>query len=74
MGEIVSSNYFFVEGDKFHYSINESIQLAKYNSVINARLERPKLKNTTYVSPHVQNEIFNPHSHKVSALKHFVDF
>ena len=38
---------------------NESIQLAKHNSVINARLERPKLKNTTYTSPHIQNEIIN---------------
>ena len=35
-------------------SINEVIQLAKHNSVINAHLERPKLKNTTYASPHVK--------------------
>ena len=40
-------------------SINKVIQLAKYNSVINAHLERPKLKNTMYASPHVQNEIIN---------------
>ena len=40
-------------------SINEVIQLAKHNSVINAHLERPKLKNATYASPHVQNEIIN---------------
>ena len=44
---------------KFFFGINEGIQLAKHNSVINARLERPKLKNTTYASPHVQNEIIN---------------
>ena len=35
--------------------INEGIQLAKHNSVINAHIERSKLKNTTYASPHVQN-------------------
>ena len=39
--------------------INEGIQLAKHNSIINAHLERPKLKNTTYTSPHVQNELIN---------------
>ena len=39
--------------------INEGIQLAKHNSVINAHLERPKLKITTYTSLHVQNEIIN---------------
>ena len=39
--------------------INEGIQLAKHNSVINAHLERPKLKNTTYASPHIQNEVIN---------------
>ena len=43
----------------FFFGINEGIQLAKHNSVINARLERPKLKNTTYASPHIQNEIIN---------------
>ena len=41
---------------KFFFGINEGIQLAKHNSVIHACLERPKLKNTTYTSPHVQNE------------------
>ena len=41
---------------KFFFGINEGIQLAKHNSVINACLERPKLKNTTYASPQVQNE------------------
>ena len=41
------------------FGINEGIQLAKHNSVINACLGRPKLKNTTYSSPHVQNEIIN---------------
>ena len=40
-------------------SINEGIQLAKHNSVINAHLERPKLKNTMYASPYVQNDIIN---------------
>ena len=41
-------------------SLNEGIQLAKHNSIINAHLERPKLKNTTtYASPYVQNEIIN---------------
>ena len=44
---------------KFFFGINEGIQLAKHNSIINACLERPKLKNTTYTSPHVQNEIIN---------------
>ena len=39
-------------------SINKGIQLAKHN-IINAHLERPKLKNTTYTSLHVQNEIIN---------------
>ena len=40
--------------------INEGIQLAKHNSVINAHFERPKLKNTTYESsPHIQNEVIN---------------
>ena len=39
--------------------INEGIKLAKQNSIINAHLERPKLKNTTYASPHKQNEIIN---------------
>ena len=41
------------------FGINEGIQLATHNSVINACLERPKLKNTTYTSPHIQNEIIN---------------
>ena len=41
---------------KFFFGINEGIQLAKHNSVINACLERPKLQITTYTSPHVQNE------------------
>ena len=41
------------------FGINEGTQLVKHNSVINARLERPKLKNTTYASPHIQNEIIN---------------
>ena len=41
------------------FGINEGIQLAKHNSVINACLKRPKLKNITYASPHVQNEIIN---------------
>ena len=41
------------------FCINEVIQLAKHNSVINAHLERPKLKNTMYASPHVQNQIIN---------------
>ena len=40
-------------------SINGGIQLAKHDPIINAHLERPKLKNTTYVSPHVQIEIIN---------------
>ena len=40
-------------------SINEGIKSVRHNSVINAHLERPKLKNTTYSSPHVQNEIIN---------------
>ena len=40
-------------------SINEGIQLAKHNSIINAHLERPKLKNIMYASPHVQNGIIN---------------
>ena len=38
-------------------SINGGIQLAEHNSIINAHLERSKIKNTTYASPHVQNEI-----------------
>ena len=45
---IVTRNFFF--------GINEGIQLAKHNSVINACLERPKLKNTTYASPHIKIE------------------
>ena len=69
------SVFYFVDGKSWHlgkmvdldimvtrnffFGINEGIQLAKHNSVINARLERPKLKNTTYASPHVQNEIIN---------------
>ena len=40
-------------------SINKVIQLAKHNSIINAHLKRPKVKNTTHLSPHVQNEIIN---------------
>ena len=44
---------------KFFFGINEVIQLAKHNSVINAGLERPNLKNTTHASPHIQNEIIN---------------
>ena len=39
--------------------INEGIHLAKHNPVINSHLERPKLKYTIYVSPHIQNEIIN---------------
>ena len=53
------------------FCVNEGIQLAEHNSVINARLERPKLKNTTYASPHVQNEIIN--SGKNIIKKYFVD-
>ena len=45
--------------------------MAKHNSVIHARLERPKLKNTTYASPHVQNEIIN--SGKNTIKKYIVD-
>ena len=41
------------------FGINEGIQLAKHNSVINTRVERPNLKNITYASHHVQNEIIN---------------
>ena len=41
------------------FNVNEGAQLAKHNSIINAHLERPQLKNTTYASPHVQNEIIN---------------
>ena len=33
--------------------------MAKHNSIINAHIERPKLKNTMYASPYVQNEIIN---------------
>ena len=40
-------------------NITEVINLAKHNFIINAHLERLKLKNTTYTSPHVQNEIIN---------------
>ena len=40
-------------------SINGGIQLAKHNSVKNSLPERPKLKNSTYASLHVQNEIIN---------------
>ena len=36
--------------------INEDIQLAKHNSVINVHLEIPKLKNIIYTSPNVQKE------------------
>ena len=39
--------------------INEGFQLAKHNSIINAHLERLKLKNITYASPYVQNKIIN---------------
>ena len=52
-------------------SINEVIQLAKHNSVMNAYLERPKLKNTLYTSPHVQNEIINIGKNIIK--KHLVD-
>ena len=63
--------FYFVDGNAWHlgkmvdldimvsrklFWHNEGIQLAKHNSVINACLERPKLKNTTYASPHIQNE------------------
>ena len=66
------SIFYFVDSNAWHlgkmmdldimvtrkfFSINEVIQLAKQNAMINAHLERPKLKNTTYASPHVQNEI-----------------
>ena len=52
-------------------SIHEANQLAKHNSVINAHLERPKLKkNTTYASPHVKNEIINVGK---NIKKYFVD-
>ena len=62
------SVFYFVDGKAWHLGkmvdldimvtrkflgINKGIQLAKHNSVINAHLERPKLKNTTYASPHI---------------------
>ena len=58
--------FYFVDGNTWHlgkmvdldimvtrkfFGINEGIQLAKHNSVINACLERPKLKNTTRITP-----------------------
>ena len=33
--------------------------LAKHNPAINAHLESPKLRNASYVSPHIQNELIN---------------
>ena len=33
--------------------------MAKHNTIINAHLERPKLMNVTYASPHIQIEIIN---------------
>ena len=65
------SVFYFMDGNAWHlgkmvdldimvtrkfFGINEGLQLAEHNSVINACLERPKLKNTTYASPHIQNE------------------
>ena len=41
------------------FGIKEGIQLAKHNSVTNACLKRPKLKNITYASSHIQNKIIN---------------
>ena len=64
----IPSVFYFVDGNAWHLremvhldimvtkrflSINEGIQLAKHNSIINAHLERPKLKNTMYASPNV---------------------
>ena len=46
-------------GTRNYVSINEGIELAKHNSIINAHFARPKLKNTTYASLYVQNEIIN---------------
>ena len=51
--------------------INEVIRLAKYTSIKNPHLERPKLKNTTYASPNVQNEIINLGKNII--LKYLVD-
>ena len=33
--------------------------LAKHDPAINAHLESPKLRNASYVSPHIQNELIN---------------
>ena len=33
--------------------------LAKHDPAINAHLESPKLRNPSYVSPHIQNEFIN---------------
>ena len=33
--------------------------LAKHDPAINAHLESPKLRNASYVSPHIQNELLN---------------
>ena len=33
--------------------------LAKHDPVINAHLESPKLRNVSYISPHIQNELIN---------------
>ena len=66
------SVFYFLDGNAWHlwklvdldimeffFGINEGIQLANHNSVINSCLEKLKLKNTTYASPHIQNEIIN---------------
>ena len=52
----VDGNTWYLRGDimvtKKLHSINEVIELAKNNSILNTHLERPKLKNNTYASPH----------------------
>ena len=52
LGKMVDLDIMVTRNFFFFFCINEGIQLAKHNSVINSRLERPKLKNTTNASPH----------------------
>ena len=59
LGKMVDLDIMVTRKFVVFFGINESIQLAKHNSVINTFLKRPKLKNITYASPHIQKEIIN---------------